>query len=91
MYCYSKKEKKRQSSKQCHFRWHCTSSTSPRRAVGRGKRFFSPLLHHLSLSLSLSLSHLPKNTDTTHTPSCPTTMMKGAEGTSLTGDSGVAT
>jgi len=69
MYCYSKKEKKRQSSKQCHFGWHYTSSTSPRRAVGRGKGFF-PLLciTFLFLSLSLSLSPICLKTLTQPTP-----------------------
>jgi hypothetical protein len=64
---------------------HYTSSSSPKRVEGREKRFFSPPLQRLSLSLSLSLSHLPKNTDTTHTPYGLPSRWKTEE-TSLAGD-----
>jgi len=42
------------------------------------------------LLCSVSPFHFPKNLDTTHTPSWPTTMMKGAEETSPAGSSRVA-
>ena len=32
------------------FRWHCLPFSSPGRAAGKGRRFFSPPLQHLSLS-----------------------------------------
>jgi hypothetical protein len=57
----------------------------------QGKKVFSPPLQRLSLSLSLSLSHFPKKPGTMHTPSWPTTMMKGAKETSLAGGYPVAT
>ena len=40
------------------FRWHCLPFSSPGRAAGKGRRFFSPPLQHLSLSPP---PHLPKN------------------------------
>jgi hypothetical protein len=87
MYCYSKKENKKAKLKTVSFWMALYIFYFPQTCCRQGKKVFFPLLcsTFLCLSLSLSLSHLPKNPDTTHTPSCPTTIMKGAEGTSLTG------
>jgi len=91
-------EKKK--SKMMLFWRHCTPSSSIGRAKAGEEGFSSPILQRLSLSLSLSLSlclslslsplYLSKNSDTTHTPSWPTTMMKGAEETNPVGGSGAA-
>ena len=56
---------------------------------GRGRRFF---FHSFAASISPSLPlPLPKNHDTTHMPSWPTTMMKEAEGKSTADGSRTAT
>jgi hypothetical protein len=76
----------------------CTPSSSIGRAKAGEEGFSSPILQRLSLSLSLCLClslslsplYLSKNSDTTHTPSWPTTMMKGAEETNPVGGSGAA-
>jgi hypothetical protein len=58
-----KKKQEDKTKKQCHF--DCTIHLLlPLNALKIGKKGFFPLL----CSVSLSLSHLPKNTDTTHTP-----------------------
>jgi hypothetical protein len=58
---------KKKELKTMPFWRHCTSSSSPGCAAGRGKRFFfSP--YNVSLSLSPTCS---KNTDTTHTHGLP--------------------
>jgi hypothetical protein len=66
---------KKKSYKRCRFDG-TVCHRLPLDAQRQGKKVFLPLL------CSISPSHLPKNPNTTHTPSWPTTMMKGAEKTS---------
>jgi hypothetical protein len=61
VHCYKKKKKRDRLNKTVLFWWHCLSSSSSGRVAGRERRFSSPSLPHLSLP------HLPKNPNTTHT------------------------